>query len=206
MIRLTTAIALVLLSASPVFAQPDVMLYEATEDMRLTASHRQATSALMGFAAVNTPLCPPSLTSPQGGDMCVVNATGSNNIKLSSGIGPVHGDFRVVTQDANPFDIEEVVELRGDFRGTMDLSLTGVTGLGTMDATLTVEGGKGNKGKKGNRGNTPFRGVVRIPVPCGTDFCYVTSGPDGSPTGVQPLESHEYALGRPMVRLDIYFE
>src|SRR6185436_15527751 len=126
-----TVVGLVLLTALPALAAgPDAVLYELTEDMRLTKTHRQATSALGGFANPNTPLCPQSLVSVDG--VCVVNATGSNNIKLPTGRGPVQGDFRIVTQDVNPIDIEEEVQRRGTFEGQMDLSQVGTTFLGTM--------------------------------------------------------------------------
>ena len=196
--RLPTVIGLLLLSALPALAQtgPDAMLYELTEDVRLSATHRMASSALGGFANPNTLLCPAALVSASG--RCVVNAIGSNNIAFATGRGPVHGNYTIVTQDINPFEIEELVRQRGAFRGEMDLSQTGVIFLGTMDGTMTVEQ---------RRVNVPFRGIVRIPVPCGDGvFCYVTSGADGIPTGFVPLQSFEFALGRPAVRLDIYFQ
>jgi uncharacterized membrane protein len=59
---LVMAIAVVLSSALPALAQqnPDAMLYELSEDMRQTSTHRLATSALAGFAfqGSTNPLCP----------------------------------------------------------------------------------------------------------------------------------------------------
>ena len=197
MSKVIAAVGLLLSTALPaVAAEPDAMLYELTEDMSIKHGHRRATSALGGFAVPGTPLCPERLTSTSG--VCVVNATGSNNIDLSTGRGPIDGEFTNVTQDTNPIDIEEVVRRRGSFRGQMDLSQGSVTFLGSMAGRMTVHG---------ERGKDRFRGVVRFPIPCDQGFCYVASGPDALPTGlVEPLLSHEYALGHPMVRLDIFFE
>src|SRR5690242_15643285 len=76
-------------------------LYELTENMSLKGlknPHRRATSELMGFAAVGTPLCPKALVeriSP-GATSCTLNATGSDNISLTTGLGQFGGTFTVV--------------------------------------------------------------------------------------------------------------
>jgi hypothetical protein len=193
---LMMAAAVLLVGAVPALAQdPDAMLYELNEDMRQTSTHRQATSSLSGFAAVNTPLCTAEFVTPAG--HCVVNATGSNNVDMSTALGPVHGDFTIVTQEPMTVDIEEVVRRRGNFRGQIDISRAAF-GLATMDGSMTAEGQRGSAG---------FRGVFRLPFLCGPEvYCYMSSGPDATPRGPVPLMPHEFALGYPMVRLDIYFE
>jgi hypothetical protein len=148
--------------------------------------HRQSAVGNPGIHASQPP--PPP---------CVVNATGSNNINLATGTGPVSGDFRIVTQEAGTVDIEEAVQRRGNFRGQMDLSQIAF-GLITMDGSMTAQQ---------QRGSARFRGVFRIPFLCGPDvYCYMSSGPDATPTGPVLVQPDEYALGYPTVRLDIYFE
>jgi hypothetical protein len=193
---LIVMVALLLSMSVPVFAnEPDASLYELTESMSVSRGHRLATSALGGFAKPNTALCPPEFVPP-GGERCVINATGSNDISLFNGRGPVSGTFTNVAQDINPIDIEELILRTGAFRGQMDLSTGSVTFLGTMKGFMTVDGETSVR---------RFVGVVRFPIPCGGSLCYVTSDSDAVPTGVTPLLPHEFALGRGMVRLDIYF-
>ena len=188
-------LALLLATSVPALAgEPDATLYELTENMSITRGHRLATSALGGFAAPNTPLCPLELAPPDG-ERCVINATGSNNISLFTGRGPISGTFTNVSQDSNPIDIAEVVRRSGTFRGHMDLSDVSVTFLGTLKGFMTVDGR-----------TRRFDGVVRFPVPCDAALCYVTSDTDAVPIGLTPLDPHEFALGRATVRLDIYFE
>lgn len=203
------AMIMVLAAAGPARAQtPDVILFELTEDMRLTPTHRLATSALGGFAfpSAGNPLCPagvPALLSERPdiaeGGVCIVNAIGSNVISRKTFKGPLNGSYTVVVQDVNPVDIEEAVALRGRFHGTMDLSTAGEPPfLGTMTGHVS------------GTGTTAFVGVVRLPFPCGdasaTGFCYGSSGPTGVPDGgVIPAGFESFALGRPTVRLDIFF-
>ena len=80
-----------LLGVSPAAAQ-NVVLYELTESMRISgpgkAVKRAATSALAGWAAVGTPLCPKSLAVAYGLAKCTVNVKASNRINLTTGRGP----------------------------------------------------------------------------------------------------------------------
>ena len=195
---LATVAAVLLLLPLTAFAQaPDATLYELTENMRVKGgqiTHRLATSALGGFAQLGSVLCPPQFVT---GSSCFVNAVGSDNINTSTRKGPISGDFTVVVQEPFTVDSPEFVVMRGTFQGSIDLSptLIGVA-LGTMDGHLKSPGiGKRN-----------FRGVFRLPFLCGQNvYCYMTSGPDGVWHGgflfVQP---GEFALGYPMVRLEIY--
>ena len=185
-------------------AGPQLTLYEVTENMHLTHGKvvfRRATSPLGGFADVGSPLCPSVFVFKDG--ICFVNAMGSNDINTATGQGPVTGEVTVVVQDVNPFDSPETVVLSGDFSGHMDLSLTAITGLGTMTGTITLDKVKGK---------VKFLGVVRIPISCAnfggplTTPCYTTSGSDAIPTGGVLVDASEFALGFAMVRLDIYFE
>ncbi len=81
----------------------DAQLYELTENMRLVGGklvHRKATSELMGLAKAGTPLCP----MPVGAPPCTINATGSDDISLATGLGNFGGTFTVAVQGDNATD------------------------------------------------------------------------------------------------------
>ena len=95
--------ALVLMNLAP-FSRPrsasaaDVTLYELTENMQWLlrpqgTTYRVATSALTGWAALGSPLCPATLvaTYNPSASACAVNATGSDRIDVRTGQGDFSG-------------------------------------------------------------------------------------------------------------------
>lgn len=144
--------------AAPLFAATafaaDAQLYELTENMKLVGGklvHRKATSELMGTANAGTPLCPLPVN-------CTINATGSDNINLATGLGNFGGTFTVVVhvQGENATDSPEYVIAKGKFHGKMDFSpaiLAGVP-LGTVVGKMVLDGGGGT---------VPFTGTFRLP-------------------------------------------
>ena len=198
----------------------DATLYELTENMKLAGGkvlHRRATSELMGWASVGTPLCPQSLVNAvsQGAKFCTNNATGSDNVKLTTLKGTLSGRFTVVVQGDNPVDGPELVVMRGNFRGKIDFGNVASLGFGTAEGTLTSDAGQ----------KIPFTGTFRVPYlifldvttwdPCdptgGNPYCVqVTPKPvytdltGGNLLGVE-VGVNEYSLGYPTVRFDIQF-
>jgi hypothetical protein len=217
-------------------AAQDAVLYEVTENMKLTGGkvvHRMATSALMGFANVGTPLCP-AVGAVATRGRCWISAVGSDNVSSATGLGTFGGRFAVVVQGDNPVDGPELVVMKGRFSGRMDFAPALVHNLpyGAVEGDFVVE----HSGQK-----IPFSGVVRLPVlgsfgmVVGVDadsgapvtrtlrqlFCPLTpspnpnlGGPDiayldttrGTPNGqcIDVLPS-ELGLGWPTVRFDITF-
>jgi hypothetical protein len=193
----------------------DVTLYEASEDMRLAGKklvHRKATSSLMCVARPGTPLCPSTSTG-----VCTVNALGSDNVDVATGLGSVSGTFTVVTQGDNPTDSPELTVLKGTFSGDMDFSPALVHGVpyGTVTGKMNLDG-KGGK--------VAFTGTFRLPVnppvfdlaclashsdplACVTGYgspSYLTN-PAAFPFGWTAVAPNEYALGWPTVRFEIKF-
>ena len=185
-------------------AEPaDVVLYELSEFMQLVTrgpfTQRHAVAGLSGFAAVDTPICPSEALVYRDGQ-CYVNAIGTDRIDVTTGKGPLTGRFVVVVQGDNPVDGPEYGVMQGTFSGEMDLSTAQATGLGQITGTMKTSSGAARNG-------VAFTGIVRLPVLCGTEggACYVTSGRDGTPRGLVPLDPLEYVLGAGTVRMDIWF-
>ena len=192
-------LALLAFVAAPLFGATalaaDATLYELTENMKLVGKdspRRRATSELMGTANAGTPLCP----MPVGAPPCTINATGSDNISLVTGLGKFSGTFTVVVQDNNTVDSPEFVIAKGKFSGKMDFSpavLVNVP-LGTVVGKMVLAGGGGT---------VPFTGTFRLP------FVFGDSPPlyliDPAAFTVVPVEANEYALGYPTVRFEINF-
>ena len=163
---LVPALVLLAFVAAPLFsatafAQPDAQLNEMTENMKLvgnTIVRRKATSQLIGTANVGTPLCPQALVDlvNPGATTCTINATGSDNISLTTGLGKFEGTFTVVVQGDNPTDSPEFVVAKGKFKGEMDFSpaILGGVPLGTVDGTMKLDG---------NHKKHPFTGTFRLP-------------------------------------------
>lgn len=156
-------IAIIGWAAAPAMAGAEgARLYEMTESMKLTShgkfEHRKATSELIGTADVGTPLCPAALIAAvnPGATSCTINATGSDNIHLATGLGDFSGGVTSLLQGGNPADSPEFVVLRGSFKGMMNFSPAVLFGipLGHVVGKLNIEGAKGA---------IPFTGTFRLP-------------------------------------------
>jgi hypothetical protein len=170
----------------------DVTLYEVTENMKLrtlkkAGNRRQATSVLTGTAAAGSPLCP--LPVP-----CVINATGSDDIDVLSGLGTFKGKWTAVVHGDNDVDAPEYEIASGSFRGLMDFSPALVYGqpYGTVVGELRV-----------GLERHPFTGVFYLP--------FVWPGDDSrtplylGATGPVPVNEKEFSVGYPTVKFEITF-
>ena len=111
-----------------------VTLYEINERVTFSPKKledsvvifRNATSPLLGFADLGTPLCPSALliTAPRT-QRCTVIARGWSELSTVSGIGPVHGKFDVViaAPGNSSAHVPNLPVITGTFDGTIDLSL-----------------------------------------------------------------------------------
>jgi hypothetical protein len=192
------------------------VLYELTENMSLRAlqgGRRKATSQLLGFAKAGSPLCPEALA--HGKPFCTINATGSDNISLVTGMGKFAGTFTVVDQDTNPVDSPEAVLAKGRFEGKMDFSPAILDGIpyGTVDGKMSVSGTR----------KRSFTGTFRLPfvMPKQDPACVAAYGPaqcevsgytdpmylvDPAYWGVEYVDYGELAIGFPTVRFEITFD
>ena len=171
----------------------DVTLYEVTENMKLktlerakqSSLRRQATSALTGTAAAGSPLCPLPVA-------CVINATGSDDIDVVSGLGTFKGKWTAVVHGDNDVDAPEYEILKGNFGGVMDFSPALVYGVpyGTVVGELKV-----------GRDRYPFTGVFYLP--------FLWPGDDSrtplflGATGPVPVAPNEFSVGFPTVKFEI---
>ena len=197
-------LALLAFVAAPLFGATalaaDATLYELTENMKLVGKdspRRRATSELMGTANAGTPLCP----MPVGAPPCTINATGSDNISLVTGLGKFSGTFTVVVQGDNPVDSPEFVIAKGKFSGKMDFSPAVLGGIpyGTVVGTLDPNGG-------GHRDQVRFKGTFFLPFVFPDDpsaTAYYLDFTNGF--GVVPVADNERALGYPTVKFEINF-
>ena len=213
-------IAIVGWAAAPAAASAgSARLYEMTENMKLTPQgkfeHRKATSELIGTADLGTPLCPVALVAAvnPGATSCTINATGSDNISLGTGLGGFSGTFTTVVQGDNPVDSPEFVVMKGSFKGKMDFSPAVLfrIPLGHVVGKMSVDGAKGA---------IPFTGVFRLPfvlralpvpdgkgstvnVPCGPSLPCDAIAFGGTPTPLNPLALYDLiAATRPLYLLD----
>ena len=198
----------------------DATLYELTENMKFTGGkvvHRKATSELMGTAKAGTPLCP----LPAGAPDCTINATGSDNVSLTTGLGNFGGSFTVVVQGDNPVDSPEYVIAKGSFQGKMDFSLAVLYSvpLGSVVGKMKLDG---------VRGHVPFTGTFRLPFVLGYPDAYLSGAYGWGPLpltpfpfstdastrplylgddmqSLLPVQASEYGLGYPTVRFEIKF-
>ena len=194
----------------------DAVLYELNENMSLRAllgGSRRATSNLMGFARAGTPLCPPVLAN--GKAFCTINATGSDDISVATGLGLFGGTFTVVGDGDNAVDGPEAVLATGRFSGKMDFSpaILANVPLGSVRGIMTLNGG----------GRYAFTGTFRLPfvVPMQDPACVAVNGATGcevlgyteplyllDPTTFRTdwVTPDERAIGYPTVRFEITFD
>src|SRR5438876_5153735 len=128
-----------------------VTLYEINERVTFSPKKledsvvifRNATSPLLGFADLGTPLCPSALliTAPRT-QRCTVIARGWSELSTVSGIGPVHGKFDVViaAPGNSSAHVPNLPVITGTFDGTIDLSLAILSQvpLGSITGTFTI--------------------------------------------------------------------
>jgi hypothetical protein len=156
----------VAVAGTPVLASAggSATLYALTENMKLI--HRQpkhrppvdrriGTGSLAGVAQLGTPLCP-SADFQSGPAGCAINALGTDNVSLTTGLGTLSGTFTTVIQGDNPVDGPEAVVLSGEFEGQMDFSPAIVHQIpfGTMVGKI-----KANRARRA----TEFTGLFRLP-------------------------------------------
>jgi len=188
----------------PVAAQAaDVVLYEVTEAVRLgkSGSFKSSKATLSGVAAPGTSICPAWLATQLQVDGCTVTVTAVGKADDATGIGPVSGTFDVLMQDANNVDAPEIVIMRGNLSGTLDLSPAFVDKkpLGTVAGDFDASGVAGTV-MVGQRARGRFDGVFRIPLRVGGKAVYLLD--DGS---VVAAQGGEFLLGSAMVRLELSF-
>jgi len=198
----------------------DAVLYETTENLSLRAlkkqERRKATSALLGFARLDSALCPRALVmiAEPKAQFCTLNSTGSDNISLQTGKGTFGGDVEITIQevvgeasDGTPIitpDSPEVVIAKGRFSGQMDFSpaIVGVPDgnggtiklpFGTVEGFLSLD--RFSK-------RVPFTGIFRLPFVPADGFPPMYLGDNGQAFPVQPGET---AIGYPTVRFEISF-
>jgi hypothetical protein len=174
----------------------DVTLYEVTENMKLKnvkkGVRRQATSALTGKAAAGTPLCPLPVD-------CAINATGSDDISVSTGQGDFTGKWSTVVPGDNNVDAPEYEVLSGSFHGLMDFSPALVNGIpyGTVVGELWIAKTKTRY---------PFTGIFYLPFTCPDDplqRCYLDWS---NPTGMSKISvEREFSIGFPTVKFELTF-
>ena len=194
-------LAVLATASAPVAASAGgARLYEMTENMKIDSKgkfqRRQATSQLIGTADVGTPLCPQALVDvyAPGAKSCTINATGTDSISLTTGLGPVAGRYTVVVQGDNPVDSPELVIARGIFMGKMDFSPAIVMGIPLGHVTGTITDLSTWK-------VSPFTGTFRLP--------FVLQMPDAAlfgnqlPLPLTPMDRYDVTqMTRPLYLLD----
>ena len=197
---------------------PDAVLYEVTEDMYLKdaagnfvsspapGGRRTAVAQLSGWSKLGTPLCPWSVLSlSPGAKRCTVNATGSDDLSLTTGKGTLSGTFAVVVQDDNIVDAPEFVVMTGTFSGDADLSLSllGQAPIGFIANGVATIDGIANSFK--------FTGTFRLPFALDEHRKHRKPQPDRDAFYLNdrrdpiPVKDNERSLGWPTVRLEIEF-
>jgi hypothetical protein len=181
----------------------DAVLYEVTEAVRLGkgGSFKSSKATLAGVAAPGTSICPTWLATQLEVDGCTISVTAVGKADDNSGFGPVSGTFDVLMQDVNNVDMPEIVIMRGNLSGTLDLSPAFVDKKprGTIAGDFQASGVAGTV-MAGQRANGRFTGVFRIPFRANGKPSYLMD--DGSVTLVLP---GEFILGSAMVRLELTF-
>jgi hypothetical protein len=218
---LATILAAVLAVSRAAAAEPDAVLYEVTESVRLAVHggpHRIATASLMGWVKKGTAICPRAFAEALRVEKCSVLAVATNDLDLASGKGPVRGTFTVVIQDGNKIDAPETVVVDGTIEGGIDL--TPALGrpsvpLGHLRGRWKAEGVPGGP-LTDIRTTGTLTGTFRLPfvygVPNGclddgdpTDCVHVSKPSYRVGDAVVDLQPHEYSLAMPTVRLEIDF-
>lgn len=207
---------------------PDVTLYEISERVTFDPDPqnpgiilRTATSPLLGFAVVGTPLCPPDLqiVVPRL-NRCAVIADGTSRVSVVTGLGRVSGTFDVVINAPgnDPVHIPDLPVLSGTFEGSVNLSsavvhrvpLGSVTG--NFAITHVADPNTGQLVALPTPLTLPFTGTFRLPF--GLDLVGRTVRhrdslahfylEDDVRTHIR-IKSDERSIGFPTVRLELNF-
>src|SRR5437016_8299374 len=205
-----------------------VTLYEISERVTFDPDpssvgviRRNATSPLLGFAEVGTPLCPSELLiSVPRMRSCTVIATGTDSVSTVSGTGPVSGTFDVVINAPgnSSVHVPDLPVISGTFSGDVDLSLAVLhhvplgSLLGTFTITRTAALTTGMLGNLTEPIVLPFNGTFRMPFKLGAQGRFERSERDHAAFylgddlhTVIPVKAFERSTGFPDVRLEVTF-
>jgi hypothetical protein len=182
----------------------DAILYEVTEAVKVTGkggAFKSSTATLTGEVAGGTPLCPTWLTQQYGLSSCTIVVRATGRADDATGIGPAGGDFDVVIQDWNNTDAPEIVVMKGNMQGTIDLSpaFQKQQPLGSISGKF-IANGLSQGVMAGAKASGTFAGTFRLPFRQGGKPSYLLD--DGSIVLAQP---QEFSLGQAMVRLEVDF-
>ena len=204
-----------------------VTLYEISERVTFSPKKledsvvifRNATSPLLGFADLGTPLCPSALliTAPRT-QRCTVSATGTSDLSTVTGIGPVSGMFDVViaAPGNSSVHVPNLPVITGTFDGTVDLSLAVLSGvpLGSITGNFTIAETADASGTSipVTPVILPFMGTFRLPF--GVDALGIVGEIDDEDeafyladdlTTLIRVRDRERSVGFPPVRLEVRF-
>ena len=142
---LVTVMALVFGISAPAFAL-DAVIYEVTESVRVgKGGFKSSNATLTGAIAAGTALCPTWLATQLNIPACTIIVRAVGKADDTTGIGPASGDFDIAIQDANSVDGAEIVVMKGQINGTIDLSPAFVKHqpVGSITGRFTATGIKG---------------------------------------------------------------
>ena len=182
----------------------DAILYEVTEAVKVTGkggAFKSSTATLTGDLVPGTPLCPAWLTQQLNLSACTIVVRATGHADDVTGIGPANGDFDVVVQDWNNADAPEIIVMKGNLQGTIDLSPAFLKQqpLGTITGKFSANG-ISQTAFGGLKASGTFTGKFRLPFRQAGKPSYLLD--DGSTVLAQP---QEFSLGQAMVRLEVDF-
>jgi len=182
----------------------DAVLYEVTEAVKVTprgSSFKSSAATLTGDVAAGTALCPTWLTQQLNMAACTIVVRATGKADDATGVGPAGGDFDVVVQDWNNADAPEIVVMKGNISGTIDLSpaFQKQQPLGSISGRFSARGLPGTVMANAKADGT-FSGKFRLPFRQAGKASYLLD--DGSIVLAQP---QEFSLGQAMVRLEVSF-
>ena len=200
---LVTMMAGVLGLSAPASAV-DAVLYEVTEAVKVTtkgSAFKSSTATLTGDVAAGTPLCPTWVAQQLNVATCTIIVRATGKADDTTGVGPATGDFDIVVQDWNSADAAELVVMKGNISGTLDLSnaFQKQQPLGSINGKFSAVGLKGSV-MAGVQAAGTFTGKFRLPFRQAGRASYLLD--DGSVVAAAP---QEYSLGQAMVRLEVTF-
>ncbi len=174
---------------------------------------REATSPLLGFANLGSPLCPSELlVSNPRMQSCTVIGTGTDRISTANGVGPVSGKFDVVVNAPgnSAVHVPDLPVISGTFQGMVDLSLAVVhhVPLGSITGTFTITQAQG----QATDVELSFSGTFRLPFgiddlgrPKRHDRVHAAFYLGDDFRTRIPVRPNERSVGFPTVRLEVRF-